>query len=165
MSGQTIDGAGGYVSHIRTWYMSVYQIPFGIAGSLGAPSITSQYLKSIRRFFPVDKSEDDRRAPVSWQMIRLFVRTAEWRRRVKGERKWEDAGVAAIIVRKAEIQSGAVDLHELARARAPQRNISGRPCLQGQGNGNCKTELLHTVQILIIRLWPHRKDSYRLAVR
>ena len=96
MSGQTIDGAGGYVSHIRTWYMSVYQIPFGIAGSLGAPSITSQYLKSIRRFFPVDKSEDDRRAPVSWQMIRLFVRTAEWRRRVKGERKWEDAGVAVL---------------------------------------------------------------------
>ena len=69
MAGQSIDGTEGYVSHVRTWYKTIYQLPFGTGGRLGSPSITSQYLKSIRRFFPIERSHDERRTPVTWPMV------------------------------------------------------------------------------------------------
>ena len=97
MAGQSIDGTEGYVSHVRTWYRTIYQLPFGTGGRLGSPSITSQYLTSMRRFFPIERSHDERRTPVTWPMVKMFIKSAQWRVRAMGDRKWEDAGIAVLV--------------------------------------------------------------------
>jgi hypothetical protein len=94
MAGQMMSGVEGYVSHVRTWYRTTYRSEFGQVGCRGNPSITSQYIKSMSRLFPpTKKTTDERREPITWPMVQLFLDAAE-RERWAGNAKWGDAGVA-----------------------------------------------------------------------
>jgi len=73
LAGQTIKGTLGYVSHVRTWYRTIYLAPFGDVGTQGSPSLTTQYATSLRTHFPVKDTETEARLPVTWSMVALFI--------------------------------------------------------------------------------------------
>ena len=90
MAGQQPDGAEGYVSHVRTWYRTLWSDEFGLVGTKQTASITSQFLKRMRKFFPARDSHDTKRAPVTWPMIQMFMATAR-------ADDYNDAGVACAV--------------------------------------------------------------------
>ena len=99
MAGQRINGVGVYVSSIRSWYRTIYQEEFGNVGKKGVgASLTSQYLAGMKKeYFPTDmEAEDERRAPVTWEHVKMFRENAT-RRFNRGERKWMDAGTATMV--------------------------------------------------------------------
>ena len=89
MMGQGIPGVEGLISHVRTWYRVIYECEFGNVGGPGGASMTSQYLKGLREFYPAD-SDDKKRLPVTWPMVEMFMAEAK---RVR----WWDVGVAIAV--------------------------------------------------------------------
>jgi hypothetical protein len=81
MQGQTCSGALQYVSHVRTWYATLWEQPFGNVGTQAHPSTTSQFVTSLQRFFPQQTTDDDNRLPVTWQMVTQFVTASRGERR------------------------------------------------------------------------------------
>ena len=77
MAGQTCTGALTYVSHVRTWYTTLWELPFGNVGTQSRPSVTSQYVNSLRAFFPERDTDDTSRLPVTWPMVKMFVSAAQ----------------------------------------------------------------------------------------
>ena len=96
MAGQKLNGVEVYVSHVRTWHQMIYDEEFGRKGAKGqAASMTSQYLKSMRRYFPTDTlAEDERREPITWDHVTMLKRYAHLRLMRDRKRDWMDAGVA-----------------------------------------------------------------------
>ena len=81
MQGQTCAGALQYVSHVRTWYNTLWEQPFGNVGTQAHPSTTSQFVTSLKKYFPDHATDDDNRLPVTWLMVTQFVTASRQERR------------------------------------------------------------------------------------
>ena len=90
MSGNTLESAGGVISHLRTWSRGILAKEFGCVGVGGRMSVTSQYLKALEGSFPPENSKDQRRAPFTWEMVETFYKRSV-------QIRWQDPGVAIAI--------------------------------------------------------------------
>jgi hypothetical protein len=98
-SGQNRAGAEGVVSHIRTWYRSLFDEEYGKVGKDKKASMTSQYLKAMGEYFPRDESRDKKRDPITWAMVQMMVQSAR-------KQNWWDIGVAVAVAYAALLRMG-----------------------------------------------------------
>ena len=90
MCGQTTKGALGYVSHIRTWFRTLYLQPFGDVGVQGRPSLTSQYMTALQEFFPTKSTDEIHRLPATWKIVQTVMIAARAEGRL-------DLGTCAVV--------------------------------------------------------------------
>jgi len=76
LCGQTPLGAGVYISHIRTWYFHGTRIQLGLPGSTFQRSYASDFIRSCQEFFPIVKSDDEKRRPITLHQLQFLVGSA-----------------------------------------------------------------------------------------
>jgi hypothetical protein len=79
MAGVAPDTAGGTVSNVRTWCELMLDRKYGKVGNKNKASLTSNYIQAMKKsaYYPETDSDDHRRAPITWEMVKMFVRAAE----------------------------------------------------------------------------------------
>lgn len=79
------------------------------------PSITTQFLNRMKKFFPTEDSRDDRRAPVTWPMVEMFMSSAR-------AEAFVDVGVAIAVAFAGLFRMGELTSTE-ARQFDPMRDM------------------------------------------
>ena len=97
MAGQKPSGAEGYVSHVRTWFRTMWQDEFG---QIYGVKLTSSYLVAMTKVYESEnQSEDVRREPVTWEMCVMFMEKAK-------RKEWEDIGIVTAVAYAALFRMG-----------------------------------------------------------
>jgi len=90
LAGNGTAAAATMVSHIRTWSRVLNDREFGKGGTIGRKAMTSQVLKGMSKYFDKEKSIEEKRQPLTWNMVKMIYN--EGLRSGK-----ENAGVAVAI--------------------------------------------------------------------
>ena len=120
MAGNAPSTAADSVSHVRTWCDLMLDRKFGKVGTKGKASLTSDYLKAmtVSLYYPEQDSRDERREPVTWPMVQMFVRAAKTQRRA-------DVGVVTALAYAGLFRMGELT-STATRPFSPKTDMSER---------------------------------------
>ena len=72
LAGNGTAAAATMVSHIRTYTRVMLNREFGKAGTMGQKSVTSQVIKSMTKHFDKEKTIEEKRRPLTWQLVQMM---------------------------------------------------------------------------------------------
>ena len=105
MMGQGMKGVGTAVSHVRTWYETLFKEELGTVGCKAKASPTSKYIKAMGAYYPVKDHTCKKRRPMTKELVGIVMKEA--RRQQK-----DDIGVAVLTAHAGLFRMGELTASE-----------------------------------------------------
>lgn len=78
MAGQGMNGIATVISHVRTWYETCFHEPLGMVRMKAKCSPTSEYIKSLGVYFPVNTDDKcKKRKPMTQELVEAVTKATQ----------------------------------------------------------------------------------------